>query len=493
MIPRMPLRPLLLVLVNAFVLTVVGTADDVPYFADNGFDNSIPQIQHPCGEHYRGKTFVAYQGPHEDAYVCAYDHSCKKWQGPVLAGISALGQAADPLIHGVSDNHGKPAIIVDTKGYVHLVFGAHGGDPSLGENLFGLPGRGKQTHVVTTKPEDISSWQVLENIDPFGTYSQFVKMESGDLYLFYRHGSHCSDWVYQRSIDDGQTFAPPVSVLKSKPQADDPNVRDSWYAWFTKGKDESIIVMYVYHPCRAVGHTNQRSNVYYMKMNSHDSGWENVSGHPLTLPVTKEHADQHTLVVESGKTRCNHGICRVDETGAPHILFQYDKGHAYYTRWLGNSWQTPTGIADGAGSLEGDMIVESSKEIRLLLSGNNDGRGSEICWWNTIDGGHRWNRGAIVVSSEKVAYNLGTFIRNFHPDGQMLIEERDPKAPNLYRKMFLWGASGMVGRSTEEAAKMAERLASLIAAQPNNQEGRDEQARKAERKRAKKAGTLVNE
>ena len=71
---------------------------------------------------------------------------------------------------------------------------------------------------------------------PSAPYSQFVKMDDGDIYLFYRHGSHRSDWVYQKSSDNCRTFAPPVSLLKHKAQESDPNMHDAWYAWFEKGR-----------------------------------------------------------------------------------------------------------------------------------------------------------------------------------------------------------------------------------------------------------------
>ena len=240
----------------------------VDYFTDNGFGNPSSTLQHPTGEHFKGTTYIAYQGPHEDAWVATYHHASKTWSGPVLAGVSLMGKTPDPINDDDVDNHGKPAMMVDSKGYIHVVFGAHGGSPTLGENRLGTPGSlrgGKLTHMVSKNPEDISSWQVLDNISPFGTYPQFVQMDSGDTYLFYRHGAHRSDWVYQKSSDDGRTFRAPVSVLKHKAQAD-PALHDAWYAWFGKGHGDTITASYVYHPCANPGHTNDRLNTYYMTL-----------------------------------------------------------------------------------------------------------------------------------------------------------------------------------------------------------------------------------
>ena len=50
------------------------TATD--HFADNCFSNTVDPLQHPCAQHHNGRTYIAYQGPQEDAYVCTItEHS----------------------------------------------------------------------------------------------------------------------------------------------------------------------------------------------------------------------------------------------------------------------------------------------------------------------------------------------------------------------------------------------------------------------------------
>jgi len=118
---------------------------------------------------------VAYQGPLEDPYVAAYDHATAEWSGPFKAGESILGKTPGAKI----DNHGKPEMIIDNAGYIHLFFGGHGGLPRHGTNPLGDTHNGQQIHVVSRNPQDISSWEVLDNIPPFGTYDQVVKMDPG--------------------------------------------------------------------------------------------------------------------------------------------------------------------------------------------------------------------------------------------------------------------------------------------------------------------------
>jgi len=456
-----------LVALPPVVFSGVSFAGMVDYFTDNGYGNPISTIQHPCAEHYHGVTYIAYQGPHEDPYVCAYDHSAKKWRGPIKAGVSRMGKTPDTMDPDRVDNHGRPAMIVDGKGYIHLVFGGHGGHYMLGRNLLGTSGKGKQTHVVSKNPEDISSWKVLDNISPFGTYSQFVKMDDGDIYLFYRHGSHRSNWVYQKSTDDCRTFAPPVSVLKHKVQESNHNVHDAWYAWFENGKGDTITASYVYHPCAFRGHTKERYNGYYMKMNCKDESWENVRGEALLLPVTKEYADEKTLVcnTEKEKERANHGTCRVDGNGYPHVFFRQDTGQVRYYRWLGSVWQDAVTITRDSKSQDGDMIVESPKVVRMLLSLSHSGAG-EVSWWKTTDGGLTWTKGSRLISSPHSSYRISTLVRNGHPDGRIVVSENNRAQNHLYRKLFLLGDHGPVGRPQEEAGHLGNRLKNLEAAKP---------------------------
>ena len=451
-------------LLCSLLLCGISSAGMVDHFTDNGYGNPLAVMQHPCAEYYNGKTYIAYQGPHEDPYVCAYDHAAKKWSGPVKAGENLMGKTPDTVDPKGIDNHGRPAMIVDGKGYIHLIFGGHGGNSGLGKNLFGTPGKGKQTHVVTSRPEDISSWEIVGNVDPFGTYSQFVKMDDGDIYLFYRHGSHRSDWVYQKSSDNCRTFAPPVSVLKHKAQESDPNVHDAWYAWFEKGKGDTITASYVYHPCRLKGHTKERYNGYYMKMNCSDESWENAGGNKLALPVTKEYADEKTLVCNTydSKAKSNHGTCHVDEDGNPHLFFR-QQGQVCYFRWLGNVWQAPVAVPGG----DGDMIVESPKVARMLLSG-----GGEVCWWKTADGGLTWEKESCLISSSNSSYVASALVRNGRPDCRMVVSEHNRAQNHLYRKLFLLGDSGPVGRPEEGASNLGDRLKNLEALQPAPKQGK---------------------
>jgi len=125
-------------LVASLGVCLVAVAANVDHFADNGYGNPVSTLQHPAAEFHQGVTYVAYQGPHEDPYVAAYIHATRQWLGPVQAGVSPMGKSPDQIDPGELDNHGKPALVVDRQGYIHLVFGSHGGDPNPDNSRKGI-------------------------------------------------------------------------------------------------------------------------------------------------------------------------------------------------------------------------------------------------------------------------------------------------------------------------------------------------------------------
>ncbi len=448
-----------------------------PYFAENGFGEGVAVVQHPAGEHLNGVTYVAYQGPNEDPYVAAYDHPTERWSGPFKAGTSILGKDPTKKI----DSHGKPTMIIDDEGYIHIFYGGHGGDKTLhGENSLGGHHSGENRHSVSQMPFDITSWKYLNNVPPFGTYNQAIKMDNGDIYLFYRHGAHRSDWVYQKSVDNGLTFEEPVSFLKSKRRSDDIG-NDSWYASVSKGVNDEIVIGFDYHYCwdRGAprndrgGHSTERKNLYFAKFSTKDKVWTNVMGESLSIPITKEIADQKALAVDTGEMWTFNGITKVDASGMPHInaYIGEDIGwqiggpkHASYFAWDGNSWvgDVKSGLPIGRG----DFLVDG-QNIRFLLSGVDlETDKTKVRWWNSQDSGLSFTPedillefgdfegkpSAAMAGRPKSLSNLDSpgsaasaFIRNAHPDARIIIAEKPKKSE--WRRMYLVGDKGPINRS----------------------------------------------
>jgi hypothetical protein len=195
------------------------------------------------------------------------------------------------------------------------------------------------------------------------------------------------------------------------------------------------------------GHDAYRYNYYYMMMNCSDGTWENAAGQTLTVPVTKEYADLNTLVYDSGTMNTRREICGVDENGTPSVTFRLIPSgtELYYSRFNGSGWETPV-IPDTSAINNADMIFKSPSEIDMLIYGKDSGT-NNISWWHTDDAGLSWTKGQTLISSNTMSYGITTRTRNAHPDGQFVFYEKDLTNPDeLYRKMYLWGESGIVTR-----------------------------------------------
>ncbi|TMN74094.1 hypothetical protein CWB85_01640 [Pseudoalteromonas sp. S1727] len=432
------------------------------HFADDAIGNPLAIVQHPAGIYRDGITYVSYQGPLEDPYVASYNHKTQEWKGPYKAGISDMGKDPSRKI----DNHGKPTMLMDDLGYIHVFFGGHGGMPHHGKNPLGNIHYGRNIHVVSKNPYDISSWEELDTIPVFGTYNQAVKMDNGDIYLFYRHGAHRSDWVYQKSTDHGRTFEKPVSFLKHK-RRDDLDAVDSWYAWVEKGENDEIIVGYDYHICwdgkagiNGRGHTTERHNAYYMTFNTKDDTWRNVQDEQLNLPITREVADQKTLAFNTGEKWTFNGSVHLDAKGHPHLATNVGKDLGYKTggpkqtthiRWDGSNWivNDAVNVAAVASNQDtrGDFMVKSPDEVSFILE-FKDGDDGVISYWNSNDAGKTFDKGDELIRRKGANWALTSIIQDGHPDARMIVAEKQKGEAN--RRVYLIGDNGPVKRLKSE-------------------------------------------
>lgn len=428
------------------------------FFAANGFGEGVAVVQHPAGEYHEGRTYVSYQGPEEDPYVAVYDHETGEWDGPYRAGISDLGKG--PEFADRHDSHGKPTLLIDDAGYIHIFYGGHGGERGgADENTLGGAHAGDNKHAVSARPLDISEWEDLDNISRFGTYNQAIKMDSGDIYLFYRHGAHRSNWVYQLSTDNGRTFGEPVSFLE-RLRRDDIEATDSWYPWVTRGNGDEIIVSYDYHVCRdrypgPHGHQGERHNLYYMVFDTADNIWRNVEGDELTLPVNRAMSNDMTLVFESDEMWTFNQSSALDNRGYPHIgiVMGPDAGERHggpkamrHFRWNGSEWVG--GHDSGMPVSRGDIDPSSQDNVRFLLAYREqiDGRAvGTIGWWESEDGGETFVQGDVLLTIRGRSVTTSAFIRNAHPEARVIVAEGAPSGSRM-RNMYLVGDNGPLSR-----------------------------------------------
>lgn len=269
------------------------------YFTDNLAGNAYTGWHKLVGD----KLYVVYQGYLTDPYVASYDLNTHQWSGTYKAGHSTLSKGDRKI-----DSHGRPIIEVDNQGYIHIVFGGHGGEREDGLNPYSIDtphAGGRMLHVVSKKPYDLTEFVEKDDISPFASYTRSYKMANGDIYFFTRQGTHKSPWVYYKMKNGTQTFEPPVMMTWPVPQKENPIFVDTQYIAPLKVSDTEIVITSLWHACNfneIHDKTNYgRLNVYYMKLDTTTDTFYNVKNEKLTLPLTQPAFDKHLLVYDSEK------------------------------------------------------------------------------------------------------------------------------------------------------------------------------------------------
>jgi BNR repeat-containing family member len=120
-----------------------GIAQDGAYSMAVAIPDAAPRTlystQNPCAVYdaTSRKTFVAFLGGYRRLYVTAYDHDSAVWLEPVYAGPY--------YIANTDDDHGAPSLVIDSAGYIIVIYGTHGESGGSG--------------IARSKnPRDISAW-----------------------------------------------------------------------------------------------------------------------------------------------------------------------------------------------------------------------------------------------------------------------------------------------------------------------------------------------
>ena len=269
------------------------------YFTDNLPGNTYTGWHKLVGN----KVYITYQGHLTDPYVASYDLTSNQWDGPYKAGHSTLSKGDRKI-----DSHGRPIIEVDSQGYIHIVFGGHGGEREDGLNPLSIDtphAGGRMKHVVSAKPYDLSQFVEKNDISPFASYTRSYKMANGDIYFFTRAGTHKSPWVYYKMHKGSQTFEPPVIVTWPTPDKNDPIKVDTHYITPLKVSDTEIAITSLWHACNFKEEHDKthynRLNAYYMKLDTTNDTFYNIKNEPLTLPLTLAATNKYTLAYNSEK------------------------------------------------------------------------------------------------------------------------------------------------------------------------------------------------
>ena len=242
-----------------------------------------------------GKRFVAWMDKRGAGFVSiikALDLSSGKWSPEYVIGVA-------------KSDHGRPALTLDSQGYLHTVYGIH---------------QDRVPYRRSVRPLDASEWteKVL-----FGGRLSYPTLLCGADDTLFLSGRYAWDGVRFYAKPPKRNWEDRGLIIR---------VLDHCfsYAAFHEGIVWGPEHKTMHLACRFFQSTTTESidwgsiqSANYMR--SHDSGrtWERASGAPITMPATSETMDV-LIAAESMDPKpniFNDGAIVVDSRGSPYVLY----------------------------------------------------------------------------------------------------------------------------------------------------------------------------
>lgn len=261
-----------------------------------------------------GKTHAVWLDQINKTYVRTYFHKTKRWGKPVHIGTG-------------DDNHAGPALAMDSKGYLHVVFGPH---------------HNPIQYAVSKRPNTSTSWVRQKSLGGVcATYPSLICDSDDALHVCYRGAlDEERPWgiMYQRKPQGGD-WTTPVKLLDSQGPAA--------YTQYTNALhlagDGTIYLSF--HIVRATerDHRDTKGRGFGI-MCSKDRGdtWRAVGGDRLDLPATP--ASPCVLEFDEGiDVRMSNVTCDRSRSGKPcFTLNRRETGtpETVLFRWRPEGWHT---------------------------------------------------------------------------------------------------------------------------------------------------------
>ncbi len=241
------------------------------------------------------KTHVAWLDSEDDGFrvrIRTLDRSSGDWSETYT-------------IDEAYDNHGGPALTVDSEGYLHIAY---------------YPHHHPMRYRRSLRPNDASAWTDPVEVGARATYPTLVCGPDDTLYLTFRVSSKEEPWwVELYTKRQGETaWSGPTRIL----QADEGGYAHFMeaLAWGKSGKTLHLATrMYGGDPPR--GHT-----VGYMKSDDGGATWTKRDGTPIALPATSHSIEVIAQERQGDGVGLRAGAIAIGPDDRPHVLYStYDR------------------------------------------------------------------------------------------------------------------------------------------------------------------------
>ena len=301
--PHMQSSKLLPIIAGLLTLCVTAPAAN----AENGTINRFLLSEHGCGRatgyaeaskivRWKHKVHVGWLDSVDGEFqvrVRTFDRSNATWSETYTIGPAY-------------DNHGGPAMTVDSNGYLHIAY---------------YPHHHQMRYRRSVRPNDASEWTEETQFGPPAmTYPTLVCGPDDTLYLTCRVSGDDAWRVMLFEKPHDQEWREVGTLIKS---------RYGGYAHFqealARGPDHRTLHL----ACRMYEKNGQFQTVGYLKSDDFGRSWRRADGTVVELPVTANTIDS-LASTNSGKSglslRC--GGVAVGSDGRPHVLYSRCKNGA---------------------------------------------------------------------------------------------------------------------------------------------------------------------
>ena len=284
----------------------------------------------------RGKTHVAWLDSPPEGFrvrVATLDRKSGQWSPAYAVGAA-------------KDNHGGPALTIDSEGYLHIAYFTHH-DPFR--------------YRRSKRPNDASAWEDEVLFGERLTYPTMICGQDNTLYFTARRSFHDQPWtveLWEKKPGRDWNCVGPIMHSRHKGYS---HFQES-LAW---GPDHRTIHLCCrFHEKSDKNSYGRLQTVAYMKSDDFGRTWKRSNGSIIKGPITPDNIEVLVQGGEDFKQTLRAGCLAVSRAGKPQLIYSIT------AKQKGRTWlATPGGSGQWKRTRLNDHLPAEWNSFNLIMAG----------------------------------------------------------------------------------------------------------------------------